>query len=264
MGKHRLQAIRRKLTGQGYENDTIDALFQAWAPSTLANYESYWCRFEAFCANKGKDPADADYVTLDAWTTQLIGNGLKRGAVDIAKCAVTTAWDLIQSPSAVSAKLSDSAAKINGDKSKGIADVWDLAYLHDYIHDIPFEDMSLQDLTVNVIIKLKATTGWRSSDLRGIYISEGHSLRVVTSPGDDGVILGVYLRFFDGKVSKGQWSRSTFLPRLGERFAMLCAVRPLLRLRDMVLALGEKVQKISMTKSADSEVAVPLFIKSTV
>ena len=84
---------------------------------------------------------------------------------------ITGFWDVVRDPLTAMNKLQMAAAKANGAKSKGLPSVWNLYYLQDYVHDLPIEELSHRDLTMNAVAKVRGTLGWRTSDISVAFFS---------------------------------------------------------------------------------------------
>ena len=67
-------------------------------------------------------------------------------------------------------KIKMFAAKTHGAKSTGLDKVWNLFYLHEYVHDIAIENLSFYEATLNLVTKLRGALGWRSADIHGIFL----------------------------------------------------------------------------------------------
>ena len=96
---------------------------------------------------------------------------------------------------------------------------------------------------------MKAFTGWRSSDLSGITIKLG--LRE-TACG------GWLVRFWDGKTGKNKWSGWVQLPMLAERYAHLCVVRLIARVRKLAAGAEAGVVQVRDDNGKETD-DFPLF-----
>ena len=99
----------------------------------------------------------------------------KEGTTEKAATVVSSTWDVIYNPETTLNKIKMAAAKENGAKSKGLASIWNLYYLHEYVHDIDVDGLdNLRDEMQNLIVKFRGATGWRSADLTGVFLE--HSI----------------------------------------------------------------------------------------
>ena len=143
-------------------------------------------------------------------------------------------WELVYNPATLTSKLTKAAAKINKPKARGKGLTWDLPYLHEYIFaDQPAREEKLRFLIEDTVLILRASTGWRSGDLAGLYdvgcdFVDDSSLRVQH---------GVYIRLWSTKAKKGAWSSPVFLPRLAAKWRKLCAYTAL---KSLLLALRDR------------------------
>ena len=183
----------------------------------------------------------------------LIEQGLSEGSVEKARTVIRSTWNLMHSPGAVADKLSKSAAKINAPKGRGYQQIWDLPYLHQYYDDVEMKDLDYTRLVENVIMKIKASTGWRSDDLCGLYLD--HSFRWVEG--------GVYVRVFNAKARQNAWSPPVFLPALHERFRRLCVPTAIRELMERVRpAQGRShIRTHILSPGGERVQAIPLFCK---
>ena len=139
--------------------------------------------------------------------------------------AVTTTWDFIDDTDGrVADAIKRLTKKSNGAKSTGRKEIWDLAYLFEYVDDQDINKMTkLTDLADSVILKLRGLTGWRSADVAGIYPK--FSFDWTYDQDDNTKIRALRIRTYDTKSKKGQWSAYTTVPVLAEKYKHLCAVR---------------------------------------
>ena len=146
---------------------------------------------------------------------------------------VRSTWELLHNPAAICAKLSKAAAKINKPKARGKALIWDLPYLHEYIFAPDQREEKLRFIIEDTILVLRASTGWRSGDLAGLYdvgceFVDDPSIRVQH---------GVNVRLWDTKARKGAWTPSVFLPKLAPDWKKLCAYSAL---KTLIAALQDR------------------------
>ena len=146
---------------------------------------------------------------------------------------VRSTWELLHNPAAICAKLSKAAAKINKPKARGNALIWDLAYLHEYIFTPDQREEKLRFVIEDTILLLRASTGWRSGDLTGLYdvgcdFVDDPSLQVQH---------GVNVRLWDTKACKGAWTAPVFLPKLAQGWEKLCAYSAL---KTLIAALRDR------------------------
>lgn len=132
-------------------------------------------------------------------------------------------WDLLNDPAARCDKLSKAAAKINKPKARGRKLVWDIAILHQFI--MAPEERKEQELihaVEDVVLVLRASSGWRSGDLAGLY-----DVGCEWVDADDIAKHGVRLRLWNTKMRKNAWSPPVFFPKLASRWGRLCVYRAL-------------------------------------
>ena len=175
---------------------------------------------------------------------------------------VSSTWDLIDKPGILLAKLPKAASNINDAGGPKQQHTWDLAYLHQYFFepgpaassDLPAR---LRAATERVICLAKGATGWRSDDLAGIYIDKGLSFRWHEGAGTK----GLYLRHFDAKAKKKQWSSFLFIPRLIPKYQAIClcsAIKELLALLEGLQTPKLKVRHPDKTSA--NTMATPLLL----
>ena len=200
LGFRRLDDLRFALRQKGYDEQTISTVLKAWAPATNSNYDGHWKDWSDFARNRGADPGVEQSVLLADWlATIIVGNKkAKEGTVEKAKTVITGFWDVVRDPLTTMNKLQMAAAKANGAKSKGLPSIWNLYYLQDYVHDLPIEELSHRDLTMNAVVKIRGTLGWRTSDIRGLFLDSSF----VFANGVDGRP-GVWIRAFNLKTGQG-------------------------------------------------------------
>ena len=149
------------------------------------------------------------------------------GTLEKAQLSVTTTWDCIVNHSALmTGAIKRLTKKTNGAKSTGLKQIWDLAYLFEYVDGEDITKMkSLASVADSLIIKLRAVTGWRSADLTGLF--PDYSFDWTYDPNDSNKIVALRLRTYNTKTKKGVWSAYTTIPVLTNRYRHLCAVRAL-------------------------------------
>ena len=234
--------IRKALVQQGYDAATVKDALSSWEPGTTRNYESYWARWRAYADGAGQDPAARNVATLVNWLNDFRRSSSKpqEGTIDKAKLAVTTTWDFIDNGAELMGDaIKRLTKKTNGAKSTGLKEVWDLAYLHEYVDGEDISKMKLSELADSVILKTRGLTGWRSADMAGIY--PAFSFDWTYDQNDNSKITALRIRTYDTKSKKGQWSAYTTVPVLAEKYKHLCAVRAILELlqRREQLPLGD-------------------------
>jgi hypothetical protein len=247
LGFRRLDDLRFALRQKGYDEQTISTVLKAWAPATNSNYDGHWKDWSDFARNRGADPGVEQSVLLADWlATIIVGNKkAKEGTVEKAKTVITGFWDVVRDPLTTMNKLQMAAAKANGAKSKGLPSIWNLYYLQDYVHDLPIEELSHRDLTMNAVVKIRGTLGWRTSDIRGLFLDSSF----VFANGVDGRP-GVWVRAFNLKTGQGRWSGMTFIPRLPSQYKDLCTVR-------VIEALCVRIRAIDTPHRASCTVLSP-------
>ena len=187
--------------------------------------------------------------------------GNKEGNIEKLAVVVTSTWDMIYNPKTTLKKLKMAAAKENGAKSKGVERAWNLYYLHEYVHDISVDALDdLREEMMNLIVKFRGATGWRSADLTGVFLE--HAITWVNAgPEAPNGRAGVLLRAWSIKQHQGKWTSSTFVPELPPDFKNLCLCYALRRVYNKVLALGSKVQQVSArTPDGNNVRLTPLFV----
>ena len=188
-------------------------------------------------------------------------DGNKEGNIEKISTVVTSTWDVIYDPNTALKKLRMAAAKENGAKSKGLDRVWNLYYLHEYVHDIDVDSLEdFREEILDLVVKFRGATGWRSSDLMGVFLE--HSITWVDADLDTpNKRKGVFLRAWSIKQGQGRWTGSTFIPALSPEFKNLCLCHALRRVYDKVLNLGDKVSKVSaITPDGEKTLLTPIFI----
>ena len=200
--------------------------------STNRSYDSVWKAWCDHAFRAGKDPCARDDLALvDFVAARIKVDKAKEGTCEKTSTVVSSTWDVIESPETQLAKLKMSASKVNGAKSKGLASVWNLWYLHEYFYaeDLPSD---LKEATMVTIAKLRGATGWRSADVKGLYLD----LSFTVVPKGSAQQPGIFIRAYDMKTNKRGWSNRTFIPFLADEFKSLCAAQQLLSLRKVVMA----------------------------
>ena len=136
---------------------------------------------------------------------------------------------MIYNPKTTLKKLKMAAAKENGAKSKGVERAWNLYYLHEYVHDINVDALEdFREEMMNLIVKFRGATGWRSADLTGVFL-ENAITWVNAGPEAPNGRAGVLLRVWSIKQHQGRWTSSTFVPELPLEFKDLFSSMPVLR-----------------------------------
>lgn len=161
---------------------------------------------------------------------------MAEGSAEKAKSVVRSTWDLLANPAAVTDKLTKAAGKINKPKAKANKPVWDISYLHEYLHDgdpvgvlHTNERNQLRTLVEVAVLTIRAQSGWRSADLCGLLDC---GLTWLDVPGAATSTHGVQVRLWDTKMHKKAWSPAVFFPRLADKYARLCVYRALRALLD--------------------------------
>lgn len=187
--------------------------------------------------------------------------GNAEGTVEKAKTVVRSTWTLLDDPAAVTDKLTKAAAKINKPKAKAGGSIWDVGYLHEYLHGgEPIDaggDDDFKEVVENTILKVRAQSGWRSGDLCGLFDC---GLTWLDTPGTDATH-GVQVRLWDTKTRKNAWSAVVFFPRLSDKYASLCVYRALRKLTTLVSSKRVDTVKVASPVEATRQVqARPLMI----
>jgi hypothetical protein len=258
-----LEDIRIALRSQGVEQATITTLLQAWEPATVKNYDVFWRGWSKFAQLQGKDQLAVDEPLLQSWMERLINDKANsEGTTEKAKTVVRSTWELIHDAAARTDKLTKAAAKINQPKRKAKGAMWDISYLHEYLHaGEPIddgEDLKLMTLVEKTVLKLRGQAGWRSGDLCGLLDC---GLTFLDTPGPGAAAHGVSVRLFDTKMYKKAWAPPVFFPRLADKYSQLCVYRTLKKLHDVVKNIT--VDTISVPSPIESSTQVqarPLMV----
>ena len=170
-----------------------------------------------------------------------------------------TTWDFIDNagPGVLDA-LKRKTKKTNGAKSTGLKEIWDLAYLFEYVDNEDFTKMSLTTLTDFVIMKIRGLTGWRSADLVGLF--PDYSFDWTYDHADNSKITALRLRTYDTKVKKGVWSAYTTIPVLSNKYRFLCAVRAIRELLQRWGQLQVQAEEINNPDGPGKVSARPLLV----
>lgn len=255
----RMAYLRRALKANDHDDATIETVISSWQPGTIKGYESYWKRWWTFASGRVKDPATRDDTGLANWLSTLVCDHKTQGTVETASTAITTLWDFIDNaPGLVTHRITKAAAKINGAKSTGKPDTWDICTLLEYVDGEDISSMKLSGAEDFTIVRVKGATGWRSADLAGLY--HNFSFDYVRDPSDNSKVTAVKIRTFDTKVQKGRWSAWTTLPVLASRYKHICAARALLYICNETRDLNTQKAKIRHPDTGVEVQASPVFV----
>lgn len=256
VGDSRVEGLRKALREAGHDDSTIDSLVASWEASTIKNYEVYWRQFTSFSQDKGKDPFARDELGLTAFLGQLVVGDAqaKEGTIEKVRTVVKSTWDLIENPQLIAYRLQKAAAKLNGAKGSDISQyIWDVQYIWQMVEDQDIDEIgSLRDLTINAVLKLKGTLGWRGADLKGLYFGEGLSFREEHSSTRS----GIWVRHWDAKTRKAKWSEAVFFPKLSKKFKNFCVVRVIQAMEALLKAEG--VNAVQLPHS--TKCGIPFFV----
>ena len=183
------------------------------------------------------------------------GNG--EATVQKAITVVKQTLELMHEPQARLFKMQQAAGKINNPKQKAYQLIWDVSYLHQYVHESPVPGHSnVIGYIERAILLVRGLTGWRSADLLGLYAE--HSFNFV----DDHRVTkahGVYVSVFNTKAKKHRWSAPVFFPRLYTNYASLCLYRLFRDFQVFIDTLDVHQEEI-VDKKGNKVLATPLFI----
>ena len=234
----------------------------AWAENTNKSYDSVWKGWTTYAYSQNKDPTVKDSSLLNDWVAGLVKNaGAKEGTTEKAATVVSSTWDVIYNPETTLNKIKMAAAKENGAKSKGLSSIWNLYYLHEYVHDIEVDGLeTLRDEMQNLIVKFRGATGWRSADLTGVFLE--HSITWIDADENTpNQRAGVFLRAWSIKQGQGKWTAATFVPELPPDYKDLCLCYAIKQAQAKILSLGNKVKQVrARTPSGLEANLTPLFI----
>ena len=93
MGNNRLSCIRRRLTEEGFTEDVLDVIIQAYkVPSdhkgTLRSYQNVWAGFVEFCGEDSDRALEFRREDCANFATKLFREGASGSAVDAAITAL--------------------------------------------------------------------------------------------------------------------------------------------------------------------------------
>lgn len=186
----------------------------------------------------------------------MIAAEAKEGTIEKARSVIFDTWQVIQEPTTQYSKIKRTAAKVNGAKSKGIPRVWNLFYLHQYIMDVDITKLDFRDLTCNLIVKLRGYLGWRSADLKGLFVEHSFdwNTKALHHP-------GVNIRAWNLKTKQGQWSQWTFVPEFAEEFRHMCLARTIRLYLERLGSHGEttSIEASGFSNAAGPAIATPLL-----
>jgi hypothetical protein len=188
----------------------------------------------------------------------LIRKGNGEASIQKAVSVVKHTWELMYDTEARLHKMSQAASKINNPKSRAYQMIWDIPYLHQFVHELPVPaHKNTIAYMERAIMVIRGLTGWRSADLLGLFAH--HSMNFVDDPRVSATH-GVHVSLFDTKSTKNKWTAPVFFPRLHDDYASLCVYR---LMRDIQIVVDDRnVAKIKILErgSSKSALATPLMI----
>ena len=218
----RLDCLRRSLSSRGFSEETVDTAFKKWEQSTSNSYDKLWQAWTAFARVYGSGPLNPSEPILSAYMTHL-ANDKKQAEATISKVktVIQSHWSFSQGVGVTDA-LSKAAGKMNKPKGAKYNEIWDLSYVFELIAKPP-SPTAPKDRLEELVVLFKAYTGWRAADLA--CVTRRSAIRFDS--------VGVHLRFFDSKMTKGRWSAWTFIPRLPVEWQAICLCQRLQQFLDM-------------------------------
>ena len=166
-----LPLVRHSLQGQGLSSESATVVLSAWRRTTQAQYKPYFQRWQVYCSQRETDPLRPPLSTVINFLTELYSTGIGYSAINTAKSAVSSLFEL---PGGGSIGRHPLVVRY----MKGIFEsrpslpryccTWDVGQVLTYLQRQNLQHLSLKDLTLKTTMLLCLLTGQRIQTLAAI------------------------------------------------------------------------------------------------
>ena len=214
----RVACLREAYQFRGETAAVIKLALNKLEKDTDKQYDRVWNQWALFAESHGDSFTTPRQPVFHDWLATLVNNGKAKKTLQSYSSIVLSTLAAINpglnfDTGGLQTAMQTMAGKRNRQAAPKYQEIWNLVYVHQYLFSLVAKDdyYDFKTCLEFLIVAMKSTLGWRSSDLIGISLEGG-----VRMSGK-----GREFRFWNGKVGKNKWSGWSLVPRLKPAYKTL-------------------------------------------